>query len=441
MYKRKTDSLFSFSDLMEFARETYLLNRTIVSQDIPVIFDTIESKTGLKLVIHRYPTGSEFSTWIVPKQWDVVEASLKDSDGNVVASYEEHPLFVSIYSRSVHKTLTKAELLKHVCYEENQPDAFAYNWRYAMDAKLQLQDWGISVPFNKFQDLDNGPLEINIDVATTDGDLLVGEIVKHGTRDDTVMFLSNYCHPGQVNDSYSGLMLFLKVMGNLLQRKETLFTYKLLIMPETIGSACYLTDNRKDIKKIKGAVFSEMVGWGEKWYIKKTRSGSTYFDYLAEDCARSFEELNTDEFYRLIGNDEHMFNSVQVGIPSLSLQKHPFEEYHTSNDEPSKIDINNLKYAEAVVEHMIDILETDRIYRFVHATPFWMTRFKLYADDQHEPEEFMLRLKIVYEYLDGKRSILEIARELDCRFDEVFNFIDAMYQEGLLEEVGHPLFH
>jgi aminopeptidase-like protein len=439
MNKQKNNPDLGFFELIEFVRETYLKNRTIVSRDIPVIFDAIESITGTKLVRHRYPTGGEYSTWIVPKQWDVVEAWLKDDKGNIIASYDDHPLFVSTYSKGVHQKLSKSELMNHMYYEESQPDAFAYNWRYAMDATLQLKDWGISLPLDVINQLDDGPFEIKIDIETQDGELLIGELEKKGRTNNAVVFLSNYCHPGQVNDSYTGLIVFLKIMANLYKRNETLFTYRLLIMPETIGSACYLTEKKEEIKNIKGAIFSEMVGWGDEWFIKKTRLGTTYFDFLADDCVRSFPGLQTEEFYKLIGNDEHMFNSAQVGVPSLSLQKFPFDEYHTSNDKPEKIEIENLQYAEKLVDHMINIIETDRIYRFVDATPFWMSRYKLYADDQYEPVEFLFRMKIVYEYLDGKRSVLQIAQEMDCQFNDVIRFVSMMHEQGLIEEVGHPL--
>ena len=34
--------------------------------------------------------------------------------------------------------------------------------------------------------------------------------------------------------------------------------------------------------------------------------------------------------------------------------------------------------------HMIDVIESDERYEFIHAAPFWMTRFNLYSDDQYD---------------------------------------------------------
>jgi len=431
---------FGFKELLQLVETTYLKNRTIVSKDIEPIFQAIEEKTGLDIYRHRYTTGEDYSTWLIPKQWDVKEAWLKDAKGNIIASYSEHPLFVCTYSKGIHLNLSKEELCEHVYSDPKQPDAYSYNWRYAMDYRLQLKDWGISLPLNVVEEMDEtSTYEIFIDVDTKDGEMLIGEIEKKGKTDNIILFLSDYCHPGQVNDSYTGIMLFLKIMNDLLANRDTYFTYKLLIMPETIGSAAYITQNKEELHKIKGAVFSEMIGWGESWYIKKSRRQNTYMDLIAEDCVKKFECIGVGDFYSLIGNDEYMFDSVQAGIPSLSIQKHPYVEYHTSNDEPSRVKLSNLEFAEKIVEHMVHIIETDRVYKFIHAVPFWMTRFDLYSDDQYEPEDFMKRLKIVYDYLDGESSILEIANKMSLKFEEVHNFVSMLVKENLVSEIAHPL--
>ena len=71
----------------EFIETHYRKNRTIVSADIPSIFDGIETTIGLPVIRHYFPSGKDYATWIVPPQWDVREAWLKDSGGKVLASY------------------------------------------------------------------------------------------------------------------------------------------------------------------------------------------------------------------------------------------------------------------------------------------------------------------------------------------------------------------
>jgi aminopeptidase-like protein len=415
-----------------FIETYYRKNRTLVSKDIAGIFDGIEKLADLPLIRHAYKTGEDHGTWIVPPRWDIREAWLKDRHGRIIASYEDHPLFVSPYSRPVHLTLNAEELIAHTISEPSQPNAYAFNWRYAADYRLRLKDWGISLPQNIADNLSEGPFELLIDAEIEDGEMLVGEIVIPGESTETLLFIANYCHPGQVNDSFSGLVMFTQVMKMLARKTKLHYTYKLLIVHETIGSAVYISSDTNRLKPLIGAVFSEMVGWGKEWFIKLSRRGNTYIDMLAAECCRAFPQIRSSDFFSLIGNDEYIFDSVQAGVPTLSLQKYPFEEYHTSNDEPSRIVDADLQQAADIILHMVEVLEKDAVYESTVPVPFWMTRYDLYADDQYTPEEFTRNLKIVYNYLDGKKSVLQIADLVNSPFSVVNSYIMKMKENGLV---------
>ena len=76
---------------------------------------------------------------------------------------------------------------------------------------------------------------------------------------------------------------------------------------------------------------------------------------------RYFSDLDNSDFFSLIGNDEYILNSVQVGIPTLSLQKYPFDEYHTSNDNPSNICDEDLFKAVEIILHLVNINEKQNL--------------------------------------------------------------------------------
>ena len=426
----------SLNQLKQFILTHYLKNRTIVSKDIAGILDDVERLTGLPMVRHRYKTGEDHGTWIIPPQWDIREAWLKDKQGRVIASHRDHPLFVPAYSKPVHhKSVTKLEMMQHISTEPRQPDAYPYDWRYAFDARLRLKDWGLALPKNVVDELGEGSFEVLIDADVRDGEMLIGEIVLPGESDETFCFLADYCHTGQVNDSFSGLITLMQVMNELVRRPRRRYTYKLLILPETIGSAVYVASDPSRMKPVKGTLFSEMVGWGEKWYLQMTRRGNTYLDLLAQECSRAFPYLQASPFLSKVGNDELIFDSVQVGIPSLSLVKNPYPEYHTSNDEPSRLIDGNLIKAVEIVLHLVDVMEKDRVVQCATPVPFWMTRFDLFADDIYEPEEFARNFNVVYRYLDGKNSVLKIAQLLDCPFEKIESYVRKMELHRLVKRV------
>jgi aminopeptidase-like protein len=408
-----------------FIQAHYRKNRTTVSADIPSILHGVEATTGLPVIRHRFPSGGEYATWIVPPQWDVREAWVKDANGKVLASYADHPLFVAPYSKPIRKIVSGTELRAHLFSNPQQPDAFAYNHRLAHNAKLRLADWCLSLPQNLIVCLGEGPFEVCIDAEVKNGEMLVGEIVLEGMSRDTIAFLADWCHPGQVNDSFSGLVMFMEVMRTLAKRLRRRYTYKLLIFPETVGSSVYIGSDPTQVRSIRGAIFSEMVGWGEEWYLKTTRTGHTYMDLLAADCRRRFPELKPAPFFSLYGNDEHVFDSVQVGIPTLSLQKFPYAEYHTSNDHPSRLNDADLVRAYEIILHLVDVAERDAVYEFVHPVPFYMSRFDLYADAVYEQETHRRRRDIQLR-LAGKASLLKIAGDLDMSFQAVHEYVERM---------------
>ena len=78
-FEKLPDSLKPmFSQIYNFAQEHYLKNRTIVTSDIPTIFEGINEVINDKLLIHKFHSGEDHGTWIVPEKWDIKEAWVKD---------------------------------------------------------------------------------------------------------------------------------------------------------------------------------------------------------------------------------------------------------------------------------------------------------------------------------------------------------------------------
>ncbi len=59
-----------------------------------------------------------------------------------------------------------------------------------------------------------------IDVEFIDKPLEVGEVYIPGKSGKDIMFLTNICHPYQVNDSISGLVVALELFNRLANKKN-----------------------------------------------------------------------------------------------------------------------------------------------------------------------------------------------------------------------------
>lgn len=436
--KKKLDTFkIDFKAMYEFVKKNYLKNRTIVTNDIKTLFQSLEMHFKIKIKKHYYKSGKEYATWVIPKSWNVKNAFLVNSKKKIIASYKENPLFVAPYSASVNKTLKKKELKKNIYISNKQADAFSYNHRLAFDPFKANKDWCISIPKKRWDKMkENEYFNVVIETDVFNDKMIIGEITVKGKTNKTIALLADFCHPGQVNDSFSGLVMFMNLIRFLKNHKKDLkYTYTLIILPETIGSAVYLASKSYRDKKIIGAIFSDDISKGDDWFIKLTRRGNTYMDKLAKQCQKKFSDVNLAKFFEAIGNDEHIFDSPQVNIPSLSIQKFPFDEYHTSNDNLDILNEKNLQKAFDISIEIIRLLENDNIYKFIHNVPFHMSRFNLYADYTKDKKNYFINKNIINQ-IDGTNSSLDIADKLNIPFDRVNSFIESMNKAKLLKKIS-----
>jgi len=413
----------------------YRRNRTIVSRDIGPMLEAIAGKCGANLVLHRYPSGADIGTWIVPDRWDVKEAWVKDPSGNVVASYDEHPLFMVPYSRAFRGTVTKDELLRHTRFHPKRSDAFFYEHRFAYDFKRRMSDWAITMPRERFESLPEGNYEVRIDLDVGPGEMLVGEVVLPGESSDSIALLTDYCHPGQVNDSFSGILAMIDVFNALKSRPRRRFTYRLLFFPETIGSCILLQDRPDYLDSIKFAIFSEFVGWGRNWMVTANPDSSGLGSVVGNQAAQRFEGLKLGALESGYGNDEIIFD--YAGIPAVSVQMSECDEYHSSLDSPDRIEQANLDRAAEIVLYMCETVESGQRYRMTQQVPFYQTRFDLYADSVLDRRRHLANRRL-FRALRGGATMQQLVAATGGEESELRLLLDRMIEFDLVrkEDLG-----
>ena len=91
------------------------------------------------------------------------------------------------------------------------------------------------------------------------GTMKIGEVVVPGKQEICIVLCAHLCHPHMANDDLSGVAVGIDVMRELLKRNDLRYTYRFIVLPETIGSAAYLSNNEDLIPKMKGGLFLEML--------------------------------------------------------------------------------------------------------------------------------------------------------------------------------------
>lgn len=416
-------------DLESLLKKLTPLNRTIVSDDMDRAADLLDQAMGFPSVRYCYPSGAEFGSWIVPPSWNVREAFISDGE-RVIASYQDHALFLAPYSTPFEGWISRPEVLRHVNVCEAFDDAFMYQHRIAYDFHKRLQQWEISLPSRVVASLNRDRYFVKIDVEIRPAIMNVLEYTVKGEEDTAVALLAHLCHPGQANDGLSGVLAGIVLMRRFLSRPHR-FTYKLLILPETIGSAIHIIAQGVSRRQFSCAAFLETMGSGERLFLKKSRTEKRPIDLAVSSMIREHPEIGVHDFYQGYGNDEMVFDFANVGIPSVGVQHYPFAEYHTSRDSAEIIDWNKLTHAVDVTEELFRRLELNRLIRLRYPGPPYLSRYQLYADAIAERTRYRQIAKILA-LCDGQHTLLEICAESDLPFDAVTRFFGTLEREGLL---------
>ncbi|HET7565283.1 MAG TPA: DUF4910 domain-containing protein, partial [Gemmatimonadaceae bacterium] len=247
------------------------LPRDLVSDGYDAALNALA--TQLPMTIHEYPTGTESWSWIVPEKWTCHEAYLETLDGRRLFSYAEHPLHVVSYSLPFEGEVTREELFKHLHVHHQLADAVPFIFKY------YERDWGLCCTRAMRETLTDERYRVVIRTSSSYGTLKVGEVVVPGRTDDSIVLCAHLCHPAMVNDDLSGVVVGVDVMRALLsERRDLRYTYRFLIVPETIGSVTWLSHHEELIPRMKGGLFLEMLGAEQPHSLQRSIMGDTELD-------------------------------------------------------------------------------------------------------------------------------------------------------------------
>ena len=72
-----------------------------------------------------------------------------------------------------------------------------------------------NLPLNLLESLPEDLYDIEIDVNIKPGSLKIVEGTHKGLEESTFIFLSHYCHPGQLNDGLAGVLIMFEVLKRI----------------------------------------------------------------------------------------------------------------------------------------------------------------------------------------------------------------------------------
>ena len=411
----------------------YRLNRVSVGDDTSRFVQELSKQ--LPAEVMSLPTGTRCLTWTVPRKWIVSEAYIETPGGERIADFAWNPLYLNAYSVPFSGTLTRDELLEHVSVHPSLDDRLIYlnRWQYHREHTR----WGFSLPASVVKELKDERYRVHVDTAFADGTLDVIDWVLPGEIDDTIFFSAHTCHPGQVNDGIACLAVLIELFRHLQRLPSRKYTYRLILGPEYYAAAAVLAHG-KNVKHLKYGFYLDMMANLLPISFSRSFHGNSHADRVTRSALRNYEAGRPDSPYRsLYGNDEMFYDGPGFEIPTVCLSRHPFPYYHTDWDDLQHCDFEALEESYRLLTDIVDTFETDCIPIRLYEGPLYLSGYNLYIDPLLDPKGYSA-LQAIQIYMDGKRSLLDIAELADVSFAFVRNFVNELCKYGLAVRQARP---
>jgi aminopeptidase-like protein len=417
--------------MLDLINDLWFLRRDIVSDG----FDKALSRLAAEvpMTIHEYPTGESCWTWRVPEKWTCEAAYLETLDGRRLLDYADHPLHVVSYSLPFEGVVGREELLRHLHVHPLLPDAIPFIFKY------YERDWGLCAPQTLRDTLDEDRYRVVIRTRFEPGMLKVGEVVIPGESPQSFMLVAHLCHPAMVNDDLTGVAVGLEVARLLLAGPKPYYTYRLLILPETIGSVAYLSHHEDLIPDMCAGLFLEMLGNDSPHALQGSFQPGSQADLCLGTALRGLDPQSYQGAYRtVIGNDERQFNAPGVRVPMLSLSRveppgsptRPYREYHSSLDTPAIVTRQRLEASVQVVLGLLQAWEHNHYVVNHFKGEVFCSGYGIWIDYRTNPEGHR-RLFDIMERIDGEHTVAAIAAELGISFQAVWEVVTLLVSKDL----------
>ena len=419
-------------EMYGWAVDLFPINRSLTGDGVRQTLQYIKNIIP-EMEINEVPSGTKCFDWTVPQEWNCDDGYILDPDGNKICDFKMNNLHVVGYSTPIDKEVDLEELKEHLYWIEDQPTAIPYITSYYSPR------WGFCLSFNAFKKLKKGTYKVKINSELIDGSLTYGEVKLSGESAKEI-FLSTYvCHPSMANNELSGPVVTTALIKFIKSLKDRKYSYRIVFIPETIGSITYLSLHHDYMKKniISGFNVS-CVGDERAYSYLPSRNGKTLSDSVAKHVLKHTDSNFKSYSWLDRGSDERQYCAPGIDLPIASIMRTKYgqyPEYHTSLDDlENVVTPNGLDGGYWALRRAIEAVEKNKKY---HVTVFCepqMGKRGLYPtlSTKKSGEEVKLMMDLI-SLCDGKTFLLEVAESLNTPIWELYELIETLVSHNLLE--------
>lgn len=420
--------------IYQLCKELFPINRSLTGDGVRETLNILKREIP-KLNIYEVPTGTKCFDWEIPKEWNVKEAYIINPDGEKICDIKETNLHLMGYSVPVDKTLNLDELNSHLYSLPELPTAIPYVTSY------YSQRWGFCISDNQRQKLKEGDYKVFIDSKLTNGSLTYGELLIEGDTKEEVFISTYVCHPSMANNEVSGPALvcwLAKYISNLKNRR---YSYRIIFIPETIGSIMYLSKHLDIMKRNTIAGFNvSCVGDNHSYSFLPSMKGNTLSDKVSRHILKNLIiNFNEYSFLKDRGSDERQYCAPGIDLPVCSIMRTKYDEYkeyHTSLDNLDFISPEGLGGAYDVYIKTINALENNFTYISNILCEPQLGKRGLYPNDSTKDTWLIVKNMLNFiASIDGKHDLIDIAEIIDVPVWELYEIVGKFINNKLIKVV------
>ncbi len=385
------------------------------------------------LTVHEVPTGAQAFDWTVPDEWNIRGARLTGPAGETIVDFADNNLHVVGYSEPTDRELPLEELQKHLYSRPDLPDAVPYVTSY------YKRRWGFCLSDRQRQTLKPGRYRAVIDSDLAPGHLSYGELVIPGATEQEVLLSTYICHPSMANNELSGIVVT-TWLAKWLRSAPRRYTYRVLFLPETIGSIIYISRNLEQLRRHTVAGFVVTCVGDERCFsYLPSRRGDSLADRVAQLTLKHTDPNYVRYRFLDRGSDERQYCAPGVDLPVCSVMRSKYgayPEYHTSLDDLALVTPAGLGGTWDVLRRCLAVIEANRRHQVTVLCEPQLGKRGLYPTlSTAGSSESVRTMMNVIAYSDGTRDLLDIAEVIDADPAECAAISARLVEHGLLERL------
>ena len=418
--------------MYSLAKELFPMNRSIMGPDIRKSFNRFID-IHPEFEYFNFPTNKAIFDWEVPEEWIINNAYLEHESGKRFAEFKKNNLHLVGYSIAKNETLIKEKLIENLHTIPEYPDAIPYVTSY------YKKTWGFCLTHYDYLNLPDGRFKVFIDSKHQKGNLSLIEALLPGKSEKEIFFSSYLCHPSMANNELSGPVLLSEIMHYLKSINNREYTYRFVLLPETIGSMAYLSKRLKLLKENMICGFNlSCVGDEREYSHIHSRLGKNLADEALNSVLSRLEKFKEYTFLQR-GSDERQYCAPGIDLPLCTFSRSKFgeyPEYHTSKDDFSVVTKKGLYGSFLVMKKIIDAFEVGLYPQVKVLGEPQLGKRNLYPTSSFkfgnkDPLPIETRMNVIA-YCDSLHNVFQISKKINADLEKVTEELQILKEAKLI---------